>query len=378
MHATETHFRCLADALPQFVCVVDQAGRISYGNPTWYEFMGIGVGSLFLASFLPALHPGDRPLWERTWEQAVASGEPYVLERRVRHTTQSTYVRQLERGNPVRDGDGRIAEWILTAADADENERLITQLRRSLAGKDRFLALLAHEMRGPLAPISSALQLVALHVNEPPVVRQSSTMMARQLAQLVRLVDDLLDLARSQNAKIPLKRGLLELETAVRAAVEAAEPIITSHDHHLTLVTPADTMIVDGDAGRLTQVFANLLVNAAKFTHNGGEIDVSIQREADWALVRVRDSGIGIPHDMLARIFDPYVQAERGSAASGGGLGLGLALVRHLIELHGGTVNAYSDGPGRGSEFIVRLPSPRGPEYRAGCSANGCSSALLT
>jgi signal transduction histidine kinase len=378
MHATETHFRCLADALPQFVCVVDQAGRISYGNPTWYEFMGIGVGSPFLASFLPALHPGDRPLWERTWDQAVASGEPYVLERRVRHTTQSTYVRQLERGNPVRDGDGRIAEWILTAADADENERLITQLRRSLAGKDRFLALLAHEMRGPLAPISSALQLLALHVNEPPVVRQSSTMMARQLAQLVRLVDDLLDLARSQNAQIPLKRGLLELETAVRTAVEAAEPIITSHGHHLTLVTPADTMIVDGDAGRLTQVFANLLVNAAKFTHNGGEIYVSIQREADWALVRVRDSGIGIPHDMLARIFDPYVQAERGSAASGGGLGLGLALVRHLIELHGGTVNAYSDGPGRGSEFIVRLPSPRGPEYRAECSANGCSSVLLT
>jgi two-component system CheB/CheR fusion protein len=378
MHATETHFRCLADALPQFVCVVDQAGRISYGNPTWYEFMGIGVGSPFLASFLPALHPGDRALWERTWEHAVASGEPYVLERRVRHTTQSTYVRQLERGNPVRDGDGRIAEWILTAADADENERLIAQLRRSLADKDRFLALLAHEMRGPLAPISSALQLLALHVDEPPVVRQSSTMMARQLAQLVRLVDDLLDLARSQNAQIPLKRGLLELETAVRAAVEAAEPIITSHGHHLTLLIPVDTMIVDGDAGRLAQVFANLLVNAAKFTHNGGEIDVSIQREADWALVRVRDSGIGIPHDMLARIFDPYVQAGRGSAASGGGLGLGLALVRHLIELHGGIVNAYSDGPGRGSEFIVRLPSPRGPEFRAGCWANGCGSDLLT
>ena len=379
MHATETHFRCLADVLPQFVCVVDETGRVSYGNPTWYEFMGIGVGSPFLASFLPALHPGDRPLWERTWEQAVASGEPYVLERRVRHATQSTYVRQLERGNPVRDGDGRIAEWILTAADADENERLITQLRRSLAGKDRFLALLAHEMRGPLAPISSALQLLALHVNEPPVVRQSGTLMARQLAQLVRLVDDLVDLARSQNAQIPLKRGLLELEAAVSAAVEAAEPIITLHGHHLTLVTPADTMIVDGDAGRLTQVFANLLVNAAKFTHKGGEIDVSIQREADWALVRVRDSGIGIPHDMLARIFDPYVQAGRGPAASGGGLGLGLALVRHLIERHGGTVNAYSDGPGRGSEFIVRLPSPRGPGYRrAGCSANGCSSALLT
>jgi signal transduction histidine kinase len=190
------------------------------------------------------------------------------------------------------------------------------------------------------------------------------------------LVDDLLDLARSQNAQIPLERGWLELETAVRSAVEAAEPIITSHGHHLTLVAPASSLLVEGDAGRLTQVFANLLVNAAKFTHSGGEIDISIQREADWALIRVRDSGIGIPHDMLSRIFDPYVQAGRGSAASGGGLGLGLALARHLIELHGGTVNAYSDGPGRGSEFIVRLPSPRGPESRAGYSAKGCSSAL--
>jgi signal transduction histidine kinase len=378
MRVTETHFRSLADLLPQFVCIVDESGRVSYGNPSWYEFMGIGAGSPFLASFLPALHPVDRSLWERTWEQAVASGEPYVLERRVRFTTESDYVRQLERGNPVRDRDGRIGEWILIAADADENERLIAQLRRSIAGKDRFLALLAHEMRGPLAPLSSALQLLGLHIDEPQVVRQSSTMMGRQLAQLVRLVDDLLDLARSQNAQIALKRGVLELETAVRAAVEAAQPLITAHGHHLTLALPADTMMVDGDAGRLTQVFANLLVNAAKFTENGGRISISIERDADWALVRVRDSGIGIRRDMLARVFDAYVQAEGGSAASRAGLGLGLALVRHLIELHGGTVNAYSEGPGRGSEFIVRLPSVRGAECLPGYPANACNSALLT
>jgi PAS domain S-box-containing protein len=378
MRATETHFRSLADSVPQLVCVVDGSGRVSYGNPSWYEFMGIGAGSPFLANFLPALHPVDRLLWERTWEQAVASGEPYVLERRVRLTTQANYVRQLERGNPVRDPDGRVGEWVLVAADADDNERLITQLRRSIAGKDRFLALLAHEMRGPLAPLSSALQLLALHIDEPQVVRQSSTMMARQLTQLVRLVDDLLDLARSQNAQIPLKRGLLDLETAVRAAVEAAQPLITSHGHHLTLELPADTMIVDGDAGRLTQVFANLLINAAKFTDNGGQICVSIEREAEWARVRVRDSGIGIRPEMLARVFNAYVQAEGSSAASRAGLGLGLALVRHLIELHGGTVNAYSEGPGRGSEFIVRLPSVRGPECLPGCQANACNSALLT
>jgi signal transduction histidine kinase len=121
---------------------------------------------------------------------------------------------------------------------------------------------------------------------------------------------------------------------------------------------PPQAMIVEGDSGRLTQVFANLLINAAKFTHPGGHIWVEVERESAWALVKVRDSGIGISRDMLARVFDAYVQAERGSAASKGGLGLGLALARHLIELHGGTVNAYSEGPGRGSEFVVRLPAP--------------------
>jgi signal transduction histidine kinase len=381
MRATETHFRCLADSLPQLVCVVDDSGRVSYGNPSWYQFMGIGAGSPFLPSFLPMVHPVDRSLWERTWERAVASGEPYVLERRVRLTTQSTYVRQLERGNPVQDRDGKVGEWVLVVADADENERLVTQLRRSIAGKDRFLALLAHEMRGPLAPLSSALQLLALNIDDPQVVKQSSTMMARQLAQLVRLVDDLLDLARSQNAQIPLKRALLDLESAVRAAVEAAQPLITSHGHQLTLELPADSMIVDGDAGRLTQVFANLLINAAKFTDDGGQICVTMekdtQKDAYWALVRVRDSGIGIRRDMLGRVFDAYVQAEGGSAASRAGLGLGLALVRHLIELHGGTVNAYSEGPGQGSEFIVRLPSVRGPgRWPIGAQFNNRTSTL--
>jgi PAS domain S-box-containing protein len=373
------HFRSLANSLPQLVWVVDASGRVAYGNPSWHELTGIGAGSPFLASFLPALHPADRSLWEQTWAHAVASGEPYVLERRLRLTTQSSYVCQLERGDPIRDSDGRVREWVLVAADADENERLIAQLRRSIADKDRFLALLAHEMRGPLAPLSSALQLLALHVDEPQVVRQSSTMMERQLTQLVRLVDDLLDLARSQNVQIALKRGLLDLESAVRAAVEAAQPLITAHGHLLSLEVPADTMVVDGDAGRLTQVFANLLINAAKFTDDGGQIGVSIEREADWALVRVRDSGIGIRREMLGRVFDAYVQADGGSAASRAGLGLGLALVRHLIDLHGGTVNAYSEGPGRGSEFIVRLPSVRGAQClpgRAGTQFNSRTSTL--
>ena len=358
MRETETHFHRLADSLAQLVWVVDADGRLSFGNSAWHACTAIGAGARFVESYLPALHPADRSSWERTWEQAVSSGEPYALERRIRFTPESSYVLQLEWGNPLRDNGACTGEWIITATDEGENERLTAQLRRTIEQKDKFLALVAHEMRGPLAPIATALQLLQQHMSEPAIVRQSCATLARQVAQLVRFVDDLFDLARSQNAQILLRRAAVDLEAAVATAVESAQPIIASRGQELTVVMPAQAMIVEGDSCRLTQVFANLLINAAKFTHHGGRIRVAVERESEWALVRVRDSGIGISPDMLARVFDAYVQAERGSAASKGGLGLGLALARHLIELHGGTVNAYSEGAGRGSEFVVRLPAP--------------------
>jgi signal transduction histidine kinase len=233
-------------------------------------------------------------------------------------------------------------------------------------------------MRGPLAPISSALQLLLRHMDEPPVVKQSCATLGRQVAQLARLVDDLFDLARAQSARILLKRASIDLEATITSAIEAVQPIIVARRHNLTVVMPPDATLVDGDAGRLTQVFANLLVNAAKFTDSSGRIRVSVEREPDWVLVKVRDSGIGIPREMLQRVFDAYVQADRGSGASHGGLGLGLALARHLVELHGGTVDAYSDGPGQGSEFVVRLPALHGRERSVGCLAETCSSRAFT
>jgi signal transduction histidine kinase len=368
MRATEMHFHRLANSVAQLVWVVDASGRISYGNLSWYAHTGIGAGAKFVRNYLPLLHPDDRPLWERTWRHALASGEAYALECRLRFTTESKYVQHLEWGQPIRDSDGTNPEWIVVATDAAEDQRLIAELRRSIARKDQFLALAAHELRGPLLPINTTLQLLARHVQEPRLVEQSCARMTRQFAQLGRLVEDLFDLARSQNARMLLTRGKVELEAAVEAAIENAQPLIVSRRHHLSVVTPPQTTVVNGDAGRLTQVFANLLVNAAKFTDEAGRICVLIEREPGWALVRVRDSGIGISPDMLERVFDAYVQAKRDSAESASGLGLGLALARHLIELHGGTVNAYSEGLGRGSEFVVRLPAGserESPESRA-------------
>lgn len=368
MQATESHFRSLADSLAQLVWVVDGAGRLVYGNLAWQSFTQIHAGASFVESYVPALHPGDRPSWERTWEQALNSGEPYALERRVRFLPQASYVCQLEWGKPLLENGSRTGEWVITAMDADQDARLIAQLHRRVALKDKFLALLAHEMRGPLAPMSNALYLLREHCNEPTIVSQSCALLARQFTQLARFIEDLFDLARSQNAHIKLRRTAVDLRTAVEAAVEAAQPLIAARGQRLTVVVPEQATLVNGDDGRLAQVLVNLLINAAKFTDRGGCICISVGTESDCALVRVRDTGVGIAGDMLTRVFDPYVQAERGSEA---GLGLGLALARHLVELHGGKVDAYSEGPGRGSEFVVRLPclqgsaDSRGPLARA-------------
>jgi signal transduction histidine kinase len=366
----ETHFHWLADSLAQLIWVVDPGGRISFGNASWCALTAIGEGARFLDHYLPALHPDDRPLWERTWNEAISSAEPYALERRVRFTPHSRYVTQLEWGNPILENGIKTGEWIIIATDADENERRIAELCRSIERKDRFLGLVTHEMRGPLAPISSALQLVTRHMDDPSVVNHACETLSRQVTQLVRLVDDLFDLARSQNAQLLLTRASFELEAAVASAVEAAQPMIESRAQCLSIVRPPDPTIVDGDAGRLTQVFANLLINASKFTDAGGRICISVEREFDWVLVKVRDSGIGIPPEMLPRVFDAYVRAGRGAQDSRSGLGLGLALARHLTELHGGTVSVHSEGFGLGSEFVVRLPTTPVPERPAGNPAH--------
>lgn len=351
MPVSSTAFQRLADSLGQLVWVVDPAGRLSYGNSAWYTSTAIGAGAGFLESYLSVLHPGDRSDWTRAWDHAVSSGEPYALERRIRYVPRGDYVSQLERGNPLHVNGVRTGEWMITATDASESERHISQLRRCIEGKDRFLAVLAHEMRGPLAPIASALQVLQ-HAGELPVVTRSCAILTRQVAQLVRLVDDLFDLARSQSAQIPLRRAPVELQSAVAEAVEAAQPMINERRQELTVGVNSQAILVDGDSGRLTQVFVNLLINATKYTQEGGRIWLSMEQNSAWALVKVRDSGIGISRDMLGRIFDAYVQADGGK----GGLGLGLSLARQLVELHGGTVSAYSDGPGCGSEFVVRLP----------------------
>jgi PAS domain S-box-containing protein len=253
---------------------------------------------------------------------------------------------------------------------ATENARLYAELKEADRRKDDFLAMLAHELRNPLTPLSTGVDLLDIAGVETETV----DVMRRQVDLLVRLVDDLLDVSRVARGKVQLKRERVELGAVARQAIEAARVLIDAHGHALTVALPERPVYVEADPMRLTQVITNLLNNAAKYTEPGGQIRLDARVEADWAVLEVRDNGIGISKDLLPRIFDLFTQADRSLERAQGGLGIGLTLVRNLVEMHGGTVSAQSDGEGRGSTFVVRLPTATAPAETEPPSAPAAAS----
>jgi signal transduction histidine kinase len=242
---------------------------------------------------------------------------------------------------------------------------LAEQLRDADRRKDEFLALLAHELRNPLAPVRNAVSIMRLKGTDDPQLEWCHQVIDRQASQLTRLVDDLLDVSRITRGKINLRREDVELSSIIRDAVDTSRPVIDAHQHELRVVVPDLPIILHGDAARLTQIIANLLNNAAKYQNEGGNIDVCAQRDGNFVDICVRDRGIGLSDEMRPRLFELFSQGERTLDRSQGGLGIGLSLVKKLVELHGGTVTASSDGPGLGSEFAVRLPClPQLPQAR--------------
>jgi PAS domain S-box-containing protein len=242
------------------------------------------------------------------------------------------------------------------AAVAVENTRLYQALRDTDRRKDEFLATLAHELRNPLAPIRNSLQILKMPHVDAETVERSRDMMERQLQHLVRLVDDLLDVSRVMRGKIELRKERVELAAVVARAVETVQAQMDSQHHELSVRLPPDSLPVDADPVRLAQVVGNLLTNAAKYTEPGGRIALTAERNGTTAILRVRDTGIGIAADMLPRIFELFVQVDPAATRAQGGLGIGLTLVKNLVEMHHGTIEARSAGLGQGSEFIVRLP----------------------
>jgi PAS domain S-box-containing protein len=242
------------------------------------------------------------------------------------------------------------------AAIAIENASLVQALREADRRKDEFLAVLAHELRNPLAPVRNAIEILRASPAATPPLQWTHDVIDRQVRQLSRLVDDLLDVSRITSGKIELRRERIALSAAVRLALESSRPMIDRGNHELTLGLPAEPLWVEADLARLAQVISNLLNNAARYTRPGGHVWLTAERSGSTAVIHVRDNGIGIEPEMRTRIFDMFTQAAHPGSHLHGGLGIGLTLVQRLVELHGGTVEARSEGIGRGSDFVVTLP----------------------
>jgi PAS domain S-box-containing protein len=326
-------------------------------SATEEELFGIPVGTFNgrLEGWIAALHPEDR-------EQAVAACMKAVAMR-AELNTEFRIVRPdgeirwiAAQGRVFCDESGEPVRMVGVNLDVTERKDSEAALKEADRRKDEFLATLAHELRNPLAPIRNALQLIRQVGGEESIRNQATTMMERQVAQMVRLIDDLLDLSRITRNKLELRKEWVEFAVAVQSAVETARPLIESFGHTLTVSVPTEPILLHADLTRLAQVFSNLLTNAAKYTDRGGSISLVAELDGIELVARVRDNGVGIPADMLPHVFDMFVQVDRSLEKSQGGLGIGLTLVKRLIELHGGRVEANSSGPGRGSEFVVRLP----------------------
>jgi len=246
----------------------------------------------------------------------------------------------------------------VVVAHQDVTKRKLAEdaLKEADRRKDEFLATLAHELRNPLAPIRNGLQVMKLAKNNAEAIEHSRAMMERQLAQMIRLIDDLLDVSRISRGKVELKRERVDLAKVVQQAVENSRPLIEQGGHELVVDVSPDPIYVDADVTRLAQVYANLLNNAAKYTEPGGHIRLTVERTGSDAVVTVGDNGVGIAAHMLPKVFELFTQVDRSLEKSQGGLGIGLSLVKGLVEMHGGSVEARSDGHGTGSEFVVRVP----------------------
>ena len=290
------------------------------------------------------------------FRRTLETGEPYrsrdFMSRRADSNNVESYEWELHRIT-LPDGRPGVVSYYFDSTRLRKAEQALREADRR---KDEFLATLAHELRNPLAPIRNGLQILRLTGRDPSAISPVQEMLERQVDHLVRLVDDLMEVARVTRGRIELRKEPVDIAAVLRNAVETSRPLIEAARHNLTVDVPADTVTVMADPVRLTQIVANLLNNAAKYTAEGGRISVSARRGDGQVVVSVRDNGIGIPVEVLPRVFDLFAQADRTYQRAQGGLGIGLTLVRTLVELHGGTVTAKSEGLGRGSEFIVQLP----------------------
>lgn len=376
LRESDARFRILSECMPQKVWTARPDGRVDYVNNMLQNYSGILPEQLTGWGWMRMLHPDDVQTHLDAWKKALSSGDMFEVEHRLRKHT-GEYRWHLARALPLYQPDSQIAMWVGTNTDIDDQKRAEGALREEHHRKDQFLALLAHELRNPLAPLSNAIQVFPSVQHDPATSAALLGIMTRQLRQMTRLIDDLLDLARITTGRMRLQCERIEVENMVSAAVEAIQPFITERQHNLKVTLPTEKLWVDADSARLAQILGNLLHNAAKYTEPHGQLSLTVEREGNDVLFRVRDNGPGISKEMLTKIFDLFTQIELTLDRSHGGLGIGLTLVRTLVELHGGNVTVSSEGLGQGSEFVVRLPLAEAPEVSADASLTESATVPL-
>lgn len=359
---SEARFRTLTSNVPVGIFQSAPDGEIIFVNEQWCLMAGLTPKQASGSGWFVAVHPEDRRRVFEGWQETIVSGEPSEAEFRfLRPDGGVTWVQ----GNaiPLHNADGVLAGYIGTVADITARKRAEITLRENEEAlkdadrrKDEFLAVLAHELRNPLAPIRTGLELMRLAGEDQALNEEVRGTMERQVQQMVRLIDDLLDVSRITRGTVELRKSRVELSAIVATAVETARPVIDEWQHRLSISLPPEPIILDADPTRLAQAISNLLNNAAKYMHRSGTIDLAAHRQGQEVVISVKDSGIGIPPQMLESIFDMFTQVDRSLERSHSGLGIGLTLVKRLIGMHGGSIAATSAGPNLGSEFTIRLP----------------------
>jgi PAS domain S-box-containing protein len=355
LHESEARFRTLADRAPVMIWVNSLEG-CAYVNRTYLDYLGVGDVDVRAYDWARFVHEEDRDAYLDAYLKAVAARASFEAQFRFRrHDGEYRFMRSV--GTPRYSPAGELLGYVGVTVDINDMKAAEEQLRLADKRKDEFLATLAHELRNPLAPLRSGLQVLRVAPPGSNAIAEAQDMMERHTAHLVRLLDDLMEMSRVTQGRLTMQKKVTDLGEIVRTAIELSRPLVAAGSHQLEVDLPPEPIRVLADPVRLAQVVANLLDNAAKYTLDGGHIRLTVRRVKGRAAIRVQDNGIGIAPEMLPRVFDRFAQVPSALKRSHGGLGIGLSLARTLVELHGGTIEAKSDGEGKGAEFVVSLPA---------------------
>jgi PAS domain S-box-containing protein len=355
LRESEQRLLQLANTIQHLAWMATPDGVPVWFNDRWYEYTGTDYARMRTEGWANLVHPDDLPAELERWERSMRTGQPYEGEMRLRGAD-GRYRLFHGTAAPVRDAAGNIVQWFGTNTDITDMRAAQDGLHEASRRKDEFLAMLAHELRNPLAPISTAAHLLQAGSHDEARARRASEVIGRQVGHLVALVDDLLDVSRVTRGLVELQPEPVDIAQVAADAIEQVRPLVEARGHRLEVALPALAPPLVADRTRLTQVVANLLHNAAKYTPPGGRIALRVAAAGEQLRLEVEDNGTGIDAHLLPEVFTLFAQATRTPDRAQGGLGIGLALVRGLVELHGGTVEAHSDGPGLGARFTVTLP----------------------